>query len=89
VSVCSFSRVFRRLGITHVQRRCTLQLMFPSDYILKRPPFHLLIPIWTCDNVAIDTASSTTYRMRLIGSPLLVEVSQQGTRCESGAAPQR
>jgi hypothetical protein len=42
-----------------------------------------------CDNLAIDTGCFPTYRIPLGGSPLLLGVSQQGTRCESGAAPQR
>jgi hypothetical protein len=42
-----------------------------------------------CDNLAIDTDPPPTYRMHLGGSPLEIGVSQQGIRCESGAAPQR
>ena len=43
----------------------------------------------SCDNLAIDSPLFPTYRMPLSGSPLLLGVSQQGTWCESGAAPQR
>jgi len=42
-----------------------------------------------CDNLAIDTGQAPTYRMPLGGSPLVLGASQQGIRCESGAAPQR
>ena len=49
----------------------------------------ILAALKTCAYLAVDTALPTTYRMLLGGSPLTLGVSQQGTRCESGAAPQR
>ena len=48
--------------------------------------FNFALP---CDILAIDTDPSSTYCVPLNGSPLILGVRQEGTRCESGAAPQR
>src|SRR5215212_6384019 len=46
---------------------------------------HISYPVTlisSCDNLAVDSSLFATYRVSLSGSPLLLGVSQQGTRCE-------
>ena len=61
----------------------------PQQTLSQIAQLLILAALETCDYLAVDTALPTTYRMPLDGSPLVIGPSQQGTRCESGAAPQR